>query len=80
MEETFNPEEWGLSKQDQKTIELIIQLEQERKNLKLTQKQIAKRANITQGQLSRIENLESVPSLETINNIAEAMDKKLVLI
>lgn len=80
MEETFNPEEWGLSKQDQKTIELIIQLEQEGKNLKLTQKQIAKRANITQGQLSRIENLESVPSLETINNIAEAMDKKLVLI
>ena len=80
MEETFNPEEWGLSKQDQKTIELIIQLEQERKNLKLTQKQIAKRANITQGQLFRIENLESVPSLETINNIAEAMDKKLVLI
>ena len=76
----FNPGEWGVSKQERKAIELIIELETVRKQLNLTQKEVAERAEITQGQLSRIENLESIPSLETINNIAEALDKKLTLV
>lgn len=80
MEKLFNPEEWGLSKNEQKAIELVVQLEKERKRMNLTQAQVASLANITQGQLSRIENLESIPSLETINNIAEALNKKLTLI
>lgn len=79
MSKIFNPEEWGISKQDKKAIELIVELEKARKDLNLTQKEVAERARITQGQLSRIENLESIPSLETINNIAEALDKKLTL-
>lgn len=80
MSKIFNPEEWGVSKQDKKSIELIVELEKTRKDLNLTQKEVAERARITQGQLSRIENLESIPSLETINNIAEALDKKLTLV
>lgn len=80
MSKIFNPEEWGISRQDEKAIELVVELETERKYLKLTQKEIAARASITQGQLSRIENLESIPSLETINKIAEALDKKLTLV
>ncbi|AKG73514.1 helix-turn-helix domain-containing protein [Salinicoccus halodurans] len=80
MSKIFNPEEWGVSKQDKKAIELIVELEKTRKDLNLTQKEVAERARITQGQLSRIENLESIPSLETINNIAEALDKKLTLV
>lgn len=80
MSRTFNPGEWGVSKQERKAIELIIELETVRKQLNLTQKEVAERAEITQGQLSRIENLESIPSLETINNIAEALDKKLTLV
>ena len=59
---------------------LIVELEKVRKQLNLTQKEVAERAGITQGQLTRIENLESIPSLETINNIAEALDKKLTLV
>ncbi|KKK33878.1 hypothetical protein WN59_09705 [Salinicoccus sediminis] len=80
MSRTFNAGEWGVSKQERKAIELIIELETARKQLNLTQKEVAERAEITQGQLSRIENLESIPSLETINNIAEALDKKLTLV
>lgn len=80
MGKNFSPAEWGVSKHDQKAIELVIELEKERKNLKMSQSQIAARANITQGQLSRIENLESIPSLDTINNIAEALNKKLTLV
>lgn len=80
VEKLFNPEEWGLSKSEQKAIELVVQLEKERKSMNMTQAQVARLANITQGQLSRIENLESIPSLETINNIAEALNKKLTLI
>lgn len=33
MKKVYKPEEWGISKHDQKIIELIFQLEQERKSL-----------------------------------------------
>ncbi|MCG1008458.1 helix-turn-helix transcriptional regulator [Salinicoccus sp. ID82-1] len=75
----FNPEEWGVSDEDQKIIELITQLESERKRLKMTQKEVADLSGITQGQLSRIENLESLPSFGTINKIARALNKELIL-
>lgn len=76
----FNPTEWGVSEFDQKIIKLVSDLEKERKSLKLSQKEVALLAGISQGQLSRIENLESIPSLETIYKIASALKKEFTLV
>lgn len=68
-----------LSESDQLKTRLIIQIEKARISQNLSQAQIAQRANISQGQYSRIENLESSPNLETIIKLAHAVGKKLEL-
>lgn len=68
-----------LSESEQLKTKLIIQIENARTKQNLSQVQIAERANISQGQYSRIENLESSPNLETIIKLARAVGKKLEL-
>lgn len=75
----FEADKWGVSKGEQRAIELVVELERERKKQNLTQKEVAKRANITQGQLSRMERLENPPSLETLVGVAEALGKQVIL-
>jgi transcriptional regulator with XRE-family HTH domain len=50
-----------------------------RKNSGLTQKQLAARAGIAQGDISRIENGNGNPSLKTLKRLASAMDMKVKL-
>jgi len=50
-----------------------------RKNTGLTQKQLAERTGIAQGDISKIENGNANPSIRTLKRIAEAMDMKLKL-
>jgi len=50
-----------------------------RKNTGLTQKQLAERTGIAQGDISKIENGNANPSLRTLKRIAEAMNMKLKL-
>lgn len=76
----FKASEWGVTEEEQLAVKLITQLEEERKAQHLTQKQLADLANISQGQLSRIENLESIPSFETVVNLATALKKSLQLV
>lgn len=74
----FDPDDF-LTKSETLKIKLVLEIEKARKEQKLSQKEIAKRANISQGQYSRIENLESTPNLETIINLAGAVGKKITL-
>ena len=50
-----------------------------RKNTGLTQKQLAERTGMAQGDISKIENGNANPSLRTLKRLAEAMDMKLKL-
>ena len=50
-----------------------------RKNTGLTQKQLAERTGIAQGDISKIENGNANPSIKTLKRIAEAMNMKLKL-
>jgi len=59
--------------------ELVIDLINKRRELNISQKELAEKANIDQGQLSRIERLESTPTLKNISKLARALDSKLQL-
>ena len=48
-----------------------------RKNTGLTQKQLSERTGIAQGDISRLENGNANPSLETLKRLAAAMDMTL---
>ena len=50
-----------------------------RKNSGLTQKQLAERTGIAQGDISKIETGNGNPSLKTLKRLASAMDMKLKL-
>ncbi|HHW6771486.1 TPA: helix-turn-helix transcriptional regulator [Staphylococcus aureus] len=78
-ESVFNLNDF-VSDEEAETINLVNSLIETRKQLNLTQKEVAKKANITQGQLSRIENFECIPNLETIYKIIHCLDRKLILV
>ena len=48
-----------------------------RKNTGLTQKQLSERTGIAQGDISRLENGNANPSLNTLKRLAAAMDMTL---
>jgi transcriptional regulator with XRE-family HTH domain len=48
-----------------------------RKNTGLTQKQLSERTGIAQADISRLENGNANPSLNTLKRLASAMDKTL---
>lgn len=51
-----------------------------RKDLKLTQEAVAKRANITQANLARIERGDAVPKLDTFYKLITALNMELTLV
>ncbi|WP_179088489.1 helix-turn-helix transcriptional regulator [Paenibacillus sp. FSL R5-0766] len=61
-------------------IKYISHLVMRRKDLKLTQEAVAKRMNITQANLARIERGDAVPKLDTFYKLITALDMELKLI
>jgi len=51
-----------------------IRISQRRRELKLKQCQLADKINLSNNHISNIENGHSIPSLETISKICEALD------
>ena len=45
----------------------------------LTQEELADKAGMKQSVISRIENGESEPRIETVNRIAKALDRKVII-
>jgi transcriptional regulator with XRE-family HTH domain len=58
---------------------IIAAMVEARKNSGLTQKELAKRTGIAQGDISKIENANANPSLDTLKRLAAGMDMKLNL-
>lgn len=75
----FEPKEWGVDSERELAIEIVVELEKERKRQELSQQALATKAGISQGQLSRIERLENVPDLKTLLKLADALGKKLLI-
>jgi ribosome-binding protein aMBF1 (putative translation factor) len=58
---------------------IIAAIIEARKNSGLTQKELAKRTGIAQGDISKIENANANPSLDTLKRLAAGMDMRLNL-
>ena len=57
--------------------EIIQAIIDTRKATKLTQKELAKKTGIAQGDISKLENGSGNPSLKTLMRLAKGMGKKL---
>jgi len=66
--------EWDAMEPEFAIIQAIIDA---RKNAGLTQKQLSERTGINQGDISRLENGEANPSLNTLKRLANATNTKL---
>jgi len=66
--------EWDALEPEFAIIQAIIDA---RKNSGLTQKQLSERTGIAQGDISRLENGNANPSLNTLKRLAGAMDMTL---
>ncbi|MDR1736659.1 MAG: helix-turn-helix domain-containing protein [Oscillospiraceae bacterium] len=58
---------------------IITAIIEARKSSGLTQKELSERTGIAQGDISKIENANANPSLETLKRLAAGMDMKLKL-
>ena len=56
---------------------IIQEIIEARKELGLTQKQLAERSGITQADISRLENGNANPSIRTLKKLAAALNRKL---
>ncbi|MCJ0941389.1 helix-turn-helix domain-containing protein [Mammaliicoccus sciuri] len=68
-----------LTAEESKSVRLVNELILLREKKGITQKDLSNKAGLTQGQLSRIENYECSPSLETYEKLANALEKEVVL-
>lgn len=57
--------------------QMVNEIVRRRKSLGLTQTDVAARAGITQAQVARLENSHTVPSMETVIKIANALGLKI---
>ena len=60
-------------------VELGRDLASTRRNHAMTQAQLADATGVPQAEISRIENGNANPTIETVSRLAIALDKKLVL-
>jgi len=74
MQDPEFKKEWDALEPEFTIIQAMIDA---RKTTGLTQKQLAERTGIAQGDISRIENGNANPSLNTLKRLATAMDMTL---
>lgn len=69
-----DPEDRRESRRQQPYFDILVQIVKRRKEMGLTQRELAKRVGTHQSQISRIENAEHDIQLSTLVKIAEALD------
>jgi DNA-binding XRE family transcriptional regulator len=62
-----------------KEYELIEQIVRIRKNLNITQAELAEKANVSQQAISRLEKEKHIPKIDTLLKIVDGLGLKLVL-
>ena len=67
----------SLSAEEKSELELMSMLAMVRKQRKMTQAQLAEKANVTQAQIARVENLTYSPSLDTLTKILNGLELDL---
>lgn len=72
-------EEIALPDEEKEVLDSLIFLINERKKQKVSQKELAERIGMKQAQLSKIENLTSVPSMATLNRYAAGLGLSMMI-
>ena len=67
----------SLSAEEKSELELMAMLAMVRKQRKMKQAQLAEKANVTQAQIARVENLTYSPSLDTLTKILNGLELDL---
>lgn len=77
----FSDSEEDLPRDDRDDIYKEIQqlIVSERKKQKVTQKELAHRTGLSQANISNIENGVTRPTIDSLQKIAEALDKRLLV-
>ena len=70
----------SLTQEEKAELELMAAIAKVRKKKCLTQEQLAQKANVTQAQVARVENLSYSPSLDTLTRILNGLDLELRLV
>jgi DNA-binding XRE family transcriptional regulator len=73
----FTEEEKNIIEAKKREYYLLVALKKRRKELKLTQAELAKKANLPRTTITKIESGTYNPTVSTLMAIASAMDKKL---
>jgi len=61
-------------------IELVAQLIVRRKNLGITQQELAEMTGLKQAAIARLENEGAIPRLDTLEKVAKALGMKVTLV
>ncbi|WOY89415.1 helix-turn-helix transcriptional regulator [Ligilactobacillus murinus] len=69
----------SVSKEELTLIESLAYLQATRLEQGITQQELAKKIGMTQPQLAKIENLDSLPTLMTLNRYAKGLGLEAVL-
>jgi len=76
----FKQELTSISPEERSELELMATIAAVRKTKRLTQQELARRANVTQAQVARVENFSYAPSLTTLAKILGGLDLDIALI
>lgn len=75
----FTEEEKKFFSEQEKLSKLIIQMVKRRVELNLSQRDLAKLSGIKQPMIARIERMDSIPRLDTIIKLFDALDLNLMV-
>lgn len=75
----FTDNEKKFFSEQEKISKLIIQMVKRRVELNLSQHDLAKLSGIKQPMIARIERMDSIPRLDTIIKLFEALDLNLIV-
>ncbi|MGK0607264.1 helix-turn-helix domain-containing protein [Enterococcus gilvus] len=69
----------ALPEEEKEILDSLIFLINQRKERKISQSELAERIGMKQSQLSKIENLTSVPSIATLNRYARGLGLSMAI-
>lgn len=67
----------SIPKDELNIIQTLTYLQEERIKRGITQKELSQRIGMSQPQLAKIERLDSIPSLSTLNRYADGLDLEI---